>query len=76
MEIEIRNNSSILGNGENFRTVIDKRTQEKIFHLGEKNGQTHVWTNQMIPIDKLHSALKSLSNVSSSDTNSVRVANS
>lgn len=76
MEIEIRINGDIVGDGKNFRTVVDKRTQEKIFHLGDKDGQTHIWINRMIPLDKVHSALNKLQNVSSSDTSSFGVANS
>lgn len=75
MEIEIRTNGDIIGDGKNFRTVVDKRTQEKIFHLGDKDGETHIWINRMIPLDRVHSALNKLQNVSSSDTNAVRVAN-
>ncbi len=39
MNIEIRVNSDILGDGTNFRTVVDKSTNERIFHLGEKNAK-------------------------------------
>jgi hypothetical protein len=75
MEIEIRTNRDILGDGENFRTIIDRGTKEKIFHLGEKNGETHIWINRMVSLDKVYSALNSLNNVPSPDTNAVRVEN-
>jgi len=61
MNIEIRANSDILGDGTNFRTVVDKSTNERIFHLGEKNGKVHLWTNKMVPVEKICAAINALS---------------
>jgi hypothetical protein len=57
MQVEIKNNSSILGDAINFRTVFDKTTQEFILHLAEKDGETYIWTNKMVPLKKIKETL-------------------
>lgn len=69
MEIEVKNNPNIIGDGTNFRTVIDKRTRESVFHLAEKDGLTHIWSNKMVPIAKIKEALSILESRNLSSNN-------